>query len=373
MLEAFIRENPHCRQARTKPICGHFAGEGELAPRPLAALPEFLGSDSPQIPFFDRPDADRSTLHFGQLKLALAEIQFLTAFCRDACEGAPWIVPYAGAAPGNHIPFLAALFPNCTFLLYDPAPFCDALRAKPPQNVRVFARTFFDEKVAADLAARYAGVENFAFICDIRTGKEESFVQEDMDRQDAWVRTMRPARSLLKFRLPWGEGTTEYLDGSVMLPVFGPTTTTECRLVALREHAAGPPRVYRNLEYERQCAYHNSVGRARRYSHEVALPGLDGCHDCATMVAVATRYLAAVKQDASAASVGQFIASLIDSFGGGRTLDTKYACSSNRSGKRHPRRTFVGDKFAVERPAAGRSSAEALAEAPASPYPPKLP
>lgn len=69
---------------------------------------------------------------------------------------------------------------------------------------------------------------------------------------------MDPARSMLKFRLPYGAGTTsteegggggggvsvhppfiitpiaEYLNGDVYLPVWGRQTTTETRLVLVR-------------------------------------------------------------------------------------------------------------------------------------------
>jgi len=40
-----------------------------------------------------------------------------------------------------------------------------------------------------------------------------------------------PLGSLLKFRLPWADGVTEYLAGAVALPVWGPPTTTESRLI----------------------------------------------------------------------------------------------------------------------------------------------
>jgi hypothetical protein len=33
---------------------------------------------------------------------------------------------------------------------------------------------------------------------------------------------MRPFKSMLKFRLPWDEPATRYLDGHVFLPIWGP-------------------------------------------------------------------------------------------------------------------------------------------------------
>lgn len=355
LLERFAQENPHCRQVLTDPVSPFFADEKGLALRPIATLPVFIGPDSPRIAFFDRPDKDRSPLHFGQLKLLMSEVAFLL-HSTDACTGAPWVVPYAGAAPGNHIPYLASLFPSCLFLLYDPAPFCDALRKEPPENVRVFEDTVFTEEVAADLAKKYANA-CVAFISDIRTGKEEDYVTVDMDRQKTWVRTMLPAVSMVKFRLPWAKGTTPYLDGNILWPVYAPLTSTEARLISTKAHAAGPPRVYDNTEYEECCAFHNSVARVRGYEHGVTVPGLDGCHDCAMLVRVVGEFLLATGRDASADSIGVFIKETIRSFGTGRTLASEYARSSNRSGKERPKRVYGGDKFRVEsQPGRGRGA-----------------
>jgi hypothetical protein len=58
--------------------------------------------------------------HWGQRKLLLSEIEFLTDWApldRDS------IVVYAGAAPGTHIAFLAEMFPRLSFVLVDPSEF----------------------------------------------------------------------------------------------------------------------------------------------------------------------------------------------------------------------------------------------------------
>lgn len=47
-------------------------------------------------------------------------------------------------------------------------------------------------------------------------------------------RARSPVASLLKFRLPWEDGTTQYLAGQVYFSSFGPQTTTETRLVVLK-------------------------------------------------------------------------------------------------------------------------------------------
>merc|ERR1739848_499715 len=55
--------------------------------------------------------------HWGQRKLMLAEVEFLTRFHGDAST-----VVYAGAAPGLHVPLMAELFPRLRFVLVDPRP-----------------------------------------------------------------------------------------------------------------------------------------------------------------------------------------------------------------------------------------------------------
>ena len=289
LLEAYIRKNPHCRQVDTDLVRPYFSAEGALALRPVDTIPTHITDDSPGMPFVERPDGDRSPLHYGQMKLFASEMKFLTTYT-GACSGELTTVVYAGAAPGHHIPLLAKLFPSCQFLLYDPAAFCRALVQSSPPNVKVFHDTFFTEDVAAALASEYEG-KPFVFISDIRTGKEETYVREDMERQKAWVHILNPMASMVKFRLPWQSGKTRYLDGEILLPVYAPLTSTECRLITTQGLIVAPDRVYDNQTYERACAYHNTVGRVHAYAHDVAVEGLDHCHDCAAFGTILCRIM----------------------------------------------------------------------------------
>lgn len=60
----------------------------------------------------------KAQLHWGQRKLLLSEIQFITMYASKAKY-----VIYAGAAPGMHTLFLSELFPNHKFILIDPVEF----------------------------------------------------------------------------------------------------------------------------------------------------------------------------------------------------------------------------------------------------------
>lgn len=70
------------------------------------------------LPYRPFKDAFSTTCHYGQLKLFLSEVQFLTNMCVNINEEA--YVIYAGSAPGNKNLYLAELFPNMKFLFIDP-------------------------------------------------------------------------------------------------------------------------------------------------------------------------------------------------------------------------------------------------------------
>lgn len=68
-------------------------------------------------------------LHFGQRKLLLSEIEFLSTIVVPRLTSRPAMCVYAGAANGSHLPFLFELFPGVRWVLIDPAPFCAAVHA----------------------------------------------------------------------------------------------------------------------------------------------------------------------------------------------------------------------------------------------------
>ena len=141
------------------------------------------------------------------------------------------------------------------------------------------------------------------FLCDIRSmdsgqddGESETRVSVDMEWQMKWVKTMKPRASMLKFRLPYPSGkvgaareTTRYLDGDIMLPVWGPRTTTETRLIVTDPESE---RVYNHVDYEGYMFHHNITTRTQCYDHGVKAPGLCCCFDCASEVHVFGAFLA---------------------------------------------------------------------------------
>ena len=313
--------DPHCQQCLTSKIKPYFQ---DLTPRDIDTMPERLTDASETMEYYQRPDKERSTLHFGQLKLWISEVKLLARFTR-ACEGVAYTVVYAGAAPGHHIPHLASLFPTCTFELYDPVDFCPSLKTRTPKNVKIYHRTYFTDQTVN----KYQGIQNLVFISDIRTGTEESYVEIDMLNQQKWVKRLQPEVSMLKFRLPWTPGQTPYLGGIILLPAFAPTTSTEMRLICTRNDIL-TPKLYDNTWYERVCAFHNTVGRARMYQRvmNIQVEGLDRCHDCSMLVSVVTEYLFRNGTQITPNNIKTMIDNLIASLELNRTIKTAHTVSS---------------------------------------------
>ena len=268
---------------------------------PAAALPT-TADQLPRLPYRPAPYRARTSLHLGQRKLLLSEVDFLTARARPGDT-----VVYAGAAPGIHTGFLAALFPAARFELYDPRPF--ALRGSAEQlgRIRAHQKYFTDDDAAA-----YAGRDDVLFVCDIRTATPgaadtEERVAADMAAQARWVDIMQPRAAMLKYRPPYSsDAPFEYLAGEVRLQAWGPRSSSEGRLVAERPYQTVPQEA---REYEDRMFYLSSVVREwAAYDHGIPVrlvPGLDHCFDCALEARIWERYLLAGAAQSAARAGGK--------------------------------------------------------------------
>jgi hypothetical protein len=258
----------------------------------------------------------------------MSEIEFLTLYSDDSKN---YLVVYAGAAPGTHIKYLHDLFPHLSFYLVDPAPFT----VKPNSRITIH-QTLFTDKLAKQLfkMSQQKG-QTILFVSDIRTAdpdllssKEvEAAVKEDMQKQMDWTQLLSAERAMLKFRLPWDAGTTNYLDGDIYLPVWGPTATTEARLVTRAPLAEDPSgkriyamRDYDNKQYEEQMFYFNTIIRPALYPHDVVGEGLDHCYDCRSEVDILTNYLN--KYPSSTTTVAAMSKAISRKIASNRTLAT---------------------------------------------------
>ena len=270
-----------------------------------------------------------SVVHWGQLKLLLCEIEFLTMYAKDGDT-----VLYVGAADGRHIPYLAnELFPKLTFVLFDPHPFA-FVPDKEKKNILLRQEMFTDECVKEFQSTN----RTLLFISDIRTTcfekedpSRDKDVRMNMDAQMKWYLALQPKRALLKFRFPYAKGQTKYLAGDIYFQPFARCQSTETRLVpfppVVRErgvihkqddddndeedeemeseqhsdekHESTTAeatenlfRLYDHQVYEEQMCHFNHTLRTGTYRHGVRkAPGLDHCYDCTTQVYILSQYL----------------------------------------------------------------------------------
>ena len=246
-----------------------------------------LSRDAPGKEYHRRFDKLKSALHWGQRKLLMSEIEFflLTLSHKKKCT-----VVYAGAAPGTHVRALADMFPSHTFILVDPAPFT----VRPETGRIIINQCMFTDELAYELRHRLRNTR-VVFISDVRSCDFEFHSDDvhsdrmvsDMQAQARWHGILLPFKSMLKFRLPYSSGQTRYLDGDVYLPVWGPPTTTECRLV-IDTHPGS--RIYDHTEHEQKMFFFNTVTRVALYPHSVCGCGIDHCYDCMAEVSILSRY-----------------------------------------------------------------------------------
>jgi len=343
-----IDQHPHCTQLSALCCKGY-----DKSPQKWRPALRFLNGDVswPSMSYQRRADSDRSSNHWGQLKLCESELLVLM-------DNPSATVIYAGAAPGKHVISLARRFPKATFELYDPAPFDGTVVdfAKSSDGRVQVRNDFFNEECARKVAERET--ESIIFICDIRTAdpqqmkqaEVEKTVWEDHVRQMEWAKTINADVSLLKFRLPWGEGTTEYFDGKIMVQIYPPCTSTETRLLVTKADLAKPLKKYDQKQYEEQLMFHNTVQRALLFPHQVKVDGLDFCYDCRALVDTMSRFIKSDDPD----EIGKAIESLVEDINdNGRSLATRYSVSSSRKAARFARKRFRdaegNDSFSVEK------------------------
>lgn len=252
-----------------------------------------------------------TNLHLGQRKLFLSELHMLNKAIEkfDLTRDSEMTIIYAGAAAGYHIPYLASLFPNIKFHLYDPAAFCREVNGHP--NIKTY-REFFTDEVAKSWGEGGSNREKHGtpdfFISDIRVNAStrdefEYNVSVDMDNQSTWTKLLRPSKyALLKFRLPYvtpeSEQFVEYLDGETFWQCWPPRMSTEMRLLVDCSVSGSqlPTKKYDTKKYESAAFTHNAIVRpfvrfGDRDDIKRHVNGYDGSWDCRAEVAVWEKYV----------------------------------------------------------------------------------
>ncbi len=249
--------------SRAKSIPSGFYGDKTIPAKDMVLRDLIVNQDDRAASY--QVKADKVSIPWGQRKLALALIQFLTRHWDPAAVPKPKLI-YIGSAPGVGIDYTRHLFPQFEYWLYDPRP----TNVKGP-NVHVIQDFFTDET-----AEEWADRDDVFIISDIRRDinavddsedELEEKVVADMRLQEGWYDTIRPVAAHLKFRLPYTGGRYthfKYPEGIIYKRVWGPRATTEGGFV---------PTSYRKIDwdvkvYEEQMFYHNVYVRGRqRYNN----------------------------------------------------------------------------------------------------------
>lgn len=246
---------------------------------------------SKRIPYQKMSDKLLYTYHWGQRKLHLSEVDFLTRYGNLSNT-----VVYAGAANGVHIKYLSAMFPNHRFFLYDPNKFW----IQNSDKIKIFSEGgpnktgFFTDDEASK--PEYQGC---LFISDIRRSDANEMVHQDNIDQLRWLRLMNVSKAMLKFRPPFpDEDNTPvnkrtgdnypYIDGEIMLQCWAPSRSTETRLIT---DPTMKERVYSKKEFEEKMNYFNLVTRRSLFYHDVKYPGFSHSYDAFREVEIWTSYI----------------------------------------------------------------------------------
>jgi hypothetical protein len=274
-----------------------------------------LNKELPSLPYYQRKEIYKTVKHAGQRKLLMAELELLTAFFDKYPNKNKVVIVYVGAGPGHHLEILVPLFKQFIYqwVLYDPVFYKSVY---PPLKKLEKLRTEDEERPYVDLRGQYFKDEDaeyirktytdegyeVIFISDIRRkegfGKPtEKEVYLDMVDQKKWYEIINPIAGQLKFRLPWEEGTTEYLKGTIYLPIWGPQQTTESRLTIFERNPSIVK--YNNKAYESKMFYFNTKYRVSLYEIPEIYTSLENychCFDCTAEIEVLRRVYAYCKK-----------------------------------------------------------------------------
>jgi hypothetical protein len=192
-----------------------------------------------------RPNEHRSTCHWGQRKLLLSEIEFLTLSLPANHDAT---VIYAGAAPGTHMGILCELFPDAKFILIDPAPFtCNPKTDPALRNVTLMTAMMTDE-LAVQFKQQY---KTLLFISDVRAADHSRMEEEDNERQVMHTHTQLLTLTVLYLDCARhaGSAALAYADGATKQHLEVPAAVgIRSDLVSGRGHQTpnlGPTRYHR--------------------------------------------------------------------------------------------------------------------------------
>jgi len=253
-----------------------------------------LNDDIPTTKYKRRVNDDKTLIKFGQLKLLLSEIEFLTLTFKKINQYKNIVVIYAGAAPGIHTCILINMFPFIEYVLVDPNKF--KLGKVLYKSKVTLINKYFTNDLAYKLKYKYIDYK-ILFISDIRVidiiseKDREKQIITDMNNQMEWYNILQPFKSMLKFHLPFSGANIsqfKYLDGQIYFQAYEGKTSTETRLIVDQNAEI---KIYDCFKYEDQLFKFNNDERTLCYKHDIFYKGIDHCYDCYTYIYILKEYI----------------------------------------------------------------------------------
>jgi hypothetical protein len=278
-------------------------------------IPETTNDITNQAQYLGEARDFQSRCHWGQKKLLLSEIQFLTKVCQKLNTKSlkDYAVVYAGAAHGFHFPILYNLFPELIWLLYDPARFSKEAYMHPQkEKVKIFNQFFTDDTIKH--AKQNSENRKILFISDIRLTPDEEAVMKDMTSQAKWGTDIGADYMLLKYKLPYDDENTKlyktntindlqinpkyiknpdlkaddktflYLKGDVYIQLFAHIHSVELRLMVENVNGKYELDTINYGEIEKKMFYFNTNLRTswwtKDYDFLHYIPGYDSSIEC---------------------------------------------------------------------------------------------
>jgi hypothetical protein len=232
----------------------------------------------------------KSVIHWGQLKMFLVILMFLTKVVEPTDKNVHIIYP--GSARGDNILILSDMFPNVIWNLIDPTTHHKKLFNHP--KVDEIKTEFFTDETAEYFKNKYLKRnkgDKILFMSDIRVDPSDEGIKKDNISDATWHKIINPDYSYLKFRCPYeGEKEYKFYDGKIYIQPFAPVGSTESRLFCSNKLE---PKIYNIDEYQGKFFYFNRVLRPAYYNQSLIEENdyFDHCYDCTYFSHLIKNYL----------------------------------------------------------------------------------
>jgi len=235
----------------------------------------------------------KSVVHWGQLKMFLVTLIFLTKIIKPDDKEVHIIYP--GSGRGNiNLLILCDMFPNTRWYLIDPIEILPKIKYKLNNHKQIIEirNEYFTDELAEEYYEKFKN-RNFKllFFSDIRLSTDDNAILGDNDSNIKWHKIIKPEFSYLKFRCAYdGNNLYKYYKGTIYTQPYAPGSSTESRILLsteLEEYT------YNTEEYEGKFIYFNRILRPSYYKKSIIQNNnyFDHCYDCTYFSYLIKNYL----------------------------------------------------------------------------------